>query len=252
MDHVCRWLDEPSPTEANAAAKGSTSRSLVLAEPGANIVFLEYGEEPVTHPTLLSPKKGGRTPADFSKKVPGQQPAAILADEVVLSPTSGSPQANKEGSTEALSAEDEATAGSSSEALVGSWTCIATNGLEEFLKKTGVGAFQRKLAMAARWPSWDFTLESDRVKFVNHSALGDLHEEILLDGSSYQWKDGRGNPLTCTARWMPTADGGILTISKSGALGRYSEERRVTGDTLVFVLTNEDGASWGRTFQRAA
>mmetsp|Transcript_80355 Transcript_80355/g.236402 ORF Transcript_80355/g.236402 Transcript_80355/m.236402 type:complete len:397 (+) Transcript_80355:113-1303(+) len=134
--------------------------------------------------------------------------------------------------------------------LMGSWKCIATTGLDEFLKATGVGMFQRKLAKAAKWPSWEFSVQDDLVVFINHSAIGDLKEEFPL-GKEYSWKDGHGNLMTCIAEWQATANGGLLLTSRKGAIGSYTEERRVTGNLLEFTLTHGTGVSWGRTFQRS-
>merc|ERR1740121_2561896 len=108
---------------------------------------------------------------------------------------------------------------------------------------TGIGAFQRKLAMAARWPSWDFSMGDGHLRYINHSAMGDLTEDIRLDGQTYQWRDGRGNPMSCSATWEKTAEGGVLRISRTGAIATYREERRVSGNALTFVLTNSDGAT---------
>jgi len=136
--------------------------------------------------------------------------------------------------------------------LAGHWMCTSTFGLDEFLTKNGLGSFQRKLALAARWPNWDFKVEKGRIAFVNHSAMGDLHEQILLDGSKYTWKDGRSNILSCRAKWMKSADGGCLTIWRSHEqVGTYHEERRISGNTLTFTLFSQDGTTWGRAFDRA-
>lgn len=137
--------------------------------------------------------------------------------------------------------------------LLGSWKCVATTGLEDFLKSQGVGVFQRKMALAARWPTWDFIAEdsSKAVKFINHSAVGDLKELMLLDGTEYNIKDGHGNPLACSSSWQPAIGGGILKTIRSGAMGSYTEERCVDGDTLEFVLKqSDDSLSWGRSFVR--
>jgi len=135
--------------------------------------------------------------------------------------------------------------------LAGSWRCVETFGLEEFLKATGVGMFQRKIAMAAAWPKWDFTVDGDILKFINHSAIGDLFEDIPLN-KEYLWKDGHKNEMKCTASWQATPDGGCLTISRSGAIANYSEERAVSGNQLKFLLKHSSGVTWGRTFERAA
>jgi len=137
--------------------------------------------------------------------------------------------------------------------LAGEWQCVATDGMDEFLKATGVGMLQRQIAAKARWPAWEFSVSGGRVHLLNHSAMGDLREEINLSGS-YVCKDGRGNEMTCRAEWEEgqAADGGVLRIRKSGAVGDWTEERRLSGDGLIFVLRDsKTGASWGRTFKRA-
>jgi len=133
--------------------------------------------------------------------------------------------------------------------LVGSWKCVATNGLDEFLKATGVGVFQRKIAKAAKWPRWEYNMKGELLVFVNHSAIGDLREDLLI-GEEYAWRDGHGNAMTCMAEWRSSAMGGTLMISRSGPLGSYTEERCVTGDSLDFTLTHGSGAAWGRSFVR--
>mmetsp|Transcript_41659 Transcript_41659/g.94009 ORF Transcript_41659/g.94009 Transcript_41659/m.94009 type:complete len:376 (-) Transcript_41659:27-1154(-) len=143
-----------------------------------------------------------------------------------------------------------ATGGTIAPALLGSWKCVGTHGLDNFLKATGVGMFQRKIANAAKWPAWDYTVKDEKLIFVNHSAIGDLKEEIPI-GKEYPWKDGHGNPMTCKADWEQTSDGGALLTTRTGSIGDYKEERRVTGDKLEFTLTHGTGVSWGRTFERA-
>lgn len=139
----------------------------------------------------------------------------------------------------------------SASALLGSWKCIATRDLDEFLKATGVSIFQRKIAKAAKWPSWEFSTGDGVVLFINHSAIGDLKEEFPL-GKEYKWTDGQGNPMTCRAEWKAMEGGGVLLTSRSGSIGSYKEERKVVGDILEFTLTHGTGASWGRTFRRSS
>lgn len=141
------------------------------------------------------------------------------------------------------------SAGKLAPALLGSWKCTATRGLDEFLKATGIGIFQRKIAKAAKWPSWEFLPGDNVVVFINHSAIGDLREEFPL-GKEYNWIDGQGNAMTCLAEYKETANGGVLLTSRSGKIGSYQEERKVTDNVLEFTLTHGTGVSWGRTFQR--
>lgn len=133
--------------------------------------------------------------------------------------------------------------------IIGVWKCVETRGLDDFLKATGVGMFQRKIANAARWPGWEYTLKGDRVLFINKSAIGDLKEEFPMR-KEYSWKDGHGNALTCKAEWQPAPDGGTLLTTRSGSIGSFKEERKVVGNRLVFTLTHGTGVSWGRTFER--
>mmetsp|Transcript_17486 Transcript_17486/g.40752 ORF Transcript_17486/g.40752 Transcript_17486/m.40752 type:complete len:413 (-) Transcript_17486:224-1462(-) len=137
-------------------------------------------------------------------------------------------------------------------ALVGRWECVATQGLDEFMVKSGVGTFQRKIAKAAKWPAWEFAANGDVLNFHNHSAIGILKEEIKV-GSEYKWTDGKNNEWTCKASWTRTPSGGKLHIARQGALGNYEELRVVDDDKLEFTLTNPQyQASWGRSFVRKA
>mmetsp|Transcript_95500 Transcript_95500/g.270088 ORF Transcript_95500/g.270088 Transcript_95500/m.270088 type:complete len:426 (+) Transcript_95500:77-1354(+) len=143
------------------------------------------------------------------------------------------------------------TIGFQAGALVGTWKCVATQGLEEFMIATGVGMFQRTIALKARWPEWEFAARGRDIVFVNHSAIGALREEINLH-EEYQWKDGKNNQWTCVANWANSETGGTLRITRNGSMGEYTEERVVGGDNLTFVLKNPKvGVSWGRSFVRA-
>jgi len=244
MDNLAHFLDDDqSPSTANEEKGLSRSGSLVMAEPGANAaVCLRSEDRLAEHPTLLSPKK-----SQDSLKKPSSDTLVIDADALIASEKEE--PAAAEVSTDAAKEEDDMAT-----PLAGNWHCVATNGLEEFLKATGVPAFYRRFALSARWPSWEFNVTKGHVHFINHSAMGDLHERIPLDGSDYIWKDGRGNPLTCSSKWEPSADGGVLTTRRhgtvSGNTANFSETRKVSGNTLVFELDNGEGLTWGRTFER--
>eukprot|EP00435_Cladocopium_sp_Y103_P015709 s243_g3.t2 len=136
------------------------------------------------------------------------------------------------------------------EVLLGTWKCVDTWGLDEFLKTNGVGMLQRKLAASAKWPNWDFIRTERGIRFVNHSMLGDLVEDIDLT-EEYASKDGQGNLAKCRAEWLTVRDGGMLRTRKMGDLGDWIEERKVTDDRLEFVLTQQkNGSKWGRSFVR--
>lgn len=132
--------------------------------------------------------------------------------------------------------------------MLGSWKCVSTFGLDEFLKATGVNAFQRRFAAAARWPTWEFQADGDALLFINHSALGDLKESIVFN-TEYVNKDGRGNPNTCYAKWKGDNTEGLLEISRKMSMGNFVEYRELQGDNLSFRLDNGQ-VVWGRTFER--
>mmetsp|Transcript_63227 Transcript_63227/g.193409 ORF Transcript_63227/g.193409 Transcript_63227/m.193409 type:complete len:110 (-) Transcript_63227:80-409(-) len=108
--------------------------------------------------------------------------------------------------------------------------------------------------MAAAWPRWEFAKLQDArtgLHFTNHSAIGDLHEDIPI-GTEYEWKDGHRNCYTCVATWVNSAEGGTLSITRSGKAASYSEVRIVCDNSLTFELTHENGVQWGRVFVRGA
>lgn len=175
-----------------------------------------------------------------------------LKEDIQSSPRKGAMQMLEEAPDEEEQpsmVRVETNGGGKAAVLMGTWKCTDTFGLEEFLKASGVGVFQRKIAMAAKWPAWDFSNEGDHILFINHSAIGDLREQIPL-GREYAWKDGHKNDYICTASWEAAAAGGTLKIDRKGKIGDYVEQRTVQGDRLEFVLTHSNGVKWGRTFER--
>ncbi|CAK0827324.1 unnamed protein product [Prorocentrum cordatum] len=146
--------------------------------------------------------------------------------------------------------------------FLGHWACVDTWGLEEFLRGMGVGKVKRVAASAAPWPSWDFEEEGGALVWVNHSALGDLREEIQVDGEEYEVLDGKEahrrcgtslrphllrdpvqekQRLKCRAFW----EGEALVIERNGPQGRFREERSVGPDgKLHFVLRNLEQTPW--------
>ncbi|CAJ1395348.1 unnamed protein product [Effrenium voratum] len=150
------------------------------------------------------------------------------------------------GASEEEEDEDEEGDGDV-EPLLGSWLCMDTWGLEEFLKANNVNLIQRKLALSAKWPSWDFERTAGGLRFVNRTMLGDLVEEVCFD-REYENRDGQGNLLKCRAEWLPQKRGGCLRTSRKGDIGSWVEERSVSDDKLSFKLTHSNGAKWGRSF----
>jgi len=132
--------------------------------------------------------------------------------------------------------------------LAGAWVCIATWGLEEFLKSTGVSWARRKAAMGAPWPSWEFQQSGDHVVFVNNSAVGVLREEITANNQPFTIVDGWKQSVNCLSYW----DNGALIIEKEGPQGKFREERRIDDNGLLqFSLQpiKPEGPKWGRSFE---
>lgn len=140
--------------------------------------------------------------------------------------------------------------GSSRPDFNGEWVCIATWGLDEFLKEMGISYMKRLAASKAPWPSWEFQQNQDKIKFCNHTMLGDINEEFVVDGPEYSTVDGHKQTLTCQARW----EGSILVIERNGPQGRFREERSIDPTTgeLHFKLQGMEANSsaWGRKFKR--
>jgi len=140
--------------------------------------------------------------------------------------------------------------------IQGKWKCVETWGMDEFLKSMGIGKLQRMAAAKAPWPSWQFTQDGDQITFTNKTAMGDIRETFVADGSEYTMVDGYKRNILSQATWQVDA----LVITRSGPEGRSLEERKVTGDKLFFRLAklNENGEEvsgapqWGRVFERSS
>jgi len=136
----------------------------------------------------------------------------------------------------------------------GSWTCIDTWGMDEFLKAMGIGYVQRMAASRAPWPTWEFeSLGQDIILFVNHGPLGDIEEEIEIGGAGYSSIDGRRQTISNKAYWKGDGEISKLIIERSGPQGEFIEERSLDGSkNLVFVLKaklKSKEVEWGRTFK---
>mmetsp|Transcript_25469 Transcript_25469/g.59294 ORF Transcript_25469/g.59294 Transcript_25469/m.59294 type:complete len:506 (+) Transcript_25469:49-1566(+) len=142
--------------------------------------------------------------------------------------------------------------------IVGKWTCVETWGLDDFLKSVGIGRLQRMAAANAPWPSWHFAQDGERISFTNKTAMGDIREAFVPNGPEYTMVDGQKRTILSKATWH----GDTLVITRRGPEGRFLEERKVSGERLMFRLAklSEDGPEevaddtpqWGRVFQRAA
>jgi len=133
--------------------------------------------------------------------------------------------------------------------LTGEWVCIETWGLDDFLKEMGISYMKRLAATKAPWPSWEFKQDKDQINFCNHTMLGDIKEEFVADGGSYQMIDGHKQTLNCTAFW----EGATLVIERAGPQGRFREERQIDANgVLNFTLKGcePETKEWGRKFKR--
>lgn len=132
--------------------------------------------------------------------------------------------------------------------FTGTWECVETWGLDEFLVAMGVGRMRRLAASKAPWPNWQFTHKGNEITYVNKSKFGVMTEAFKVDGSEYQHKDLEKNVTTCKAR----LEGPALIIERQGKEHRNVETRTIkNGDTMDFVL-KMDGLdkTWGRRFTR--
>lgn len=132
--------------------------------------------------------------------------------------------------------------------LNGCWKCVNTWGLDEFLQKMQVNRFQRMAANKAPWPTWEFHQANDKIKYVNHSAMGDCVEEFVVGGPEYTVTDLKGYLNTCKAYWEDDA----LKIDKViHGQGSSTEVRTITNDKLEFyIYVPAVDFKWGRTFER--
>jgi len=133
----------------------------------------------------------------------------------------------------------------------GSWVCIATWGLDEFLKAAGISYVQRCAAAKASWPSWDFEQDEDSIKFCNHTMMGDISEVFTVGGPEYIAVDGRKQKIRSNATWEGS---NCLLILRDGPQGKFQERRLINEKgELHFTLTGKEAGtehSWGRSFVR--
>lgn len=197
-----------------------------------------------------SPSRGTEKPLSLKqgRKFPEENETEDVSDDESKPTDAYNFPANTAPASNVL--EEQAALQAAGKWLSGDWKCVATQGLEPFLIATGIGWAQRKIANAAAWPSWSFSIQDDRILFVNNAAIGVIKEEIPLN-KDFTSMDGQKNPLESHATWIPSDNGGNLYVKRNGPLGKYREERTVTGNKLEFLLTNETvGCIWGRTFER--
>lgn len=134
----------------------------------------------------------------------------------------------------------------------GTWICVKTWGLEEFLIQTGISRMRRMAALRAPWPKWEFRQLGDQFVYVNRGALGAIQEEFKADGAPYVALDGWKQELACKAFW----EDAILVIERKGPQGNFREERFLDADGQLqfFLRPLEEGKTnvrWGRTFEKA-
>lgn len=191
-----------------------------------------FEEEPAVAPAPTPAPPAGDHAADQEERRPEAEPPA---------PEAAAP--------EQAAPEEAAPAAAPCLELLGKWTCVDTWGMEDFLKAQKRSFFERKIALSARWPEWEFKRDGEEIVFLNLTQMGLLTERIVI-GREYESVDGQKNQWKVNASWAPAEAGGCLVQERAGAQGCFKEERTVNGDKLDFVLTR-DGTSWGRSFVRA-
>lgn len=228
-----RSSSESQPGSARGAAGpgdqrmtlGSSSHSLGAAsESGRFFSFIE-GSQAVSAPA-------SDCAGDFSKRMSAHMEqfhgVSFIAEEAPDIDTSGS-----DGSPANLN---------------GNWECVETWGLDDFLKKMGVGRIRRLAALKAPWPTWQFCQVGDEFTYVNRSKFGVMTEVFVADGSEYTHNDLENNVTICRAYWREA----VLVIERQGPQGKCKETRAITANgEMHFVFSVEAmSCSWGRRFIR--
>lgn len=137
----------------------------------------------------------------------------------------------------------------------GSWTCIDTWGLDDFLKASGIGWLQRTAAVKAPWPSWEFIQpddDPDLILFTNRSGFGVVEENMRVDGPEYTAIDAKKQKVVSKAYWQDD----LFLIDRAGPQGKWLEKRSIDNDgklQFTFVPLDEhlSAAQWGRVFIRS-
>mmetsp|Transcript_6424 Transcript_6424/g.14054 ORF Transcript_6424/g.14054 Transcript_6424/m.14054 type:complete len:410 (+) Transcript_6424:34-1263(+) len=232
--------------KAGSTANGSMGKSWSLWSTRSGKTPISPASVLSRLPTPTSSRRMGETRSFTSPKAANLLAMLSSASRNVAGQASKSP-ASTTGQQDLDEEEHDGTPSFS-----GDWVCVGTWGLEDFLKKIGTPYMQRKLALSAPWPSWEFRQTGNNFYFKNKGCLGDIVEEFVVGGPSYSMRDGRKQLLTCSATWLD----GTLVIKRNGPQGEFQEERTIdpNGKTMHFVLRSLDGSgsSWGRTFERSS
>lgn len=205
--------------------------------------------------------KAPAMPAVASQDVPPTCCSLSRGRLHIYSPAKASQEENKEEDVEEH--EEQPLSPQSQQKRLsfgGRWVCVATFGLQDFLKKEGFSKMQRLAASRTPWPEWEFDQDGDRFKFVNRSAMGDLIEEFVVGGPGHTSLDGWRQSIASRAIW----ERATLVIERKGPQGLFREERFVDSEgNLQFRLRKSNGSNgapeappiaslsgWGRTFRR--
>jgi len=215
------------------------------------------GESPVTTVTEIAPQPGssGRRSSISFTNAPGASRSSKL--QVPRAGVAASMQHRMSRHFEDFHGVplEEGAAGKGSDAsskgtdFNGTWECVETWGLDQFLQGIKVGRVRRLAAMRAPWPTWELKQAGLDFTYINKSKFGTMTETFTADGSEYSHKDLEGNVSTCKAT---VKDGVSLVIERVGKQGRCWETRTIKdGDALDFQLEMEGiEAKWGRRFVR--
>eukprot|EP00931_Biecheleriopsis_adriatica_P038226 TRINITY_DN21918_c0_g1_i1.p1 TRINITY_DN21918_c0_g1~~TRINITY_DN21918_c0_g1_i1.p1 ORF type:complete len:341 (-),score=44.72 TRINITY_DN21918_c0_g1_i1:73-1095(-) len=193
----------------------------------------------------LSQKMGQVAP--FDSVVPSEKPRAVCKGGDDRSPASDK---TTRPSEPGMDEERLDKLQSCVHPLSGSWRCVDSEGLDDFLKAAGGGFLERSLFLNAGRLIWKFSVGSDWINYIAHTATGIIGESVPLDGSSFVQEYCRGSLFECRASWENSEYGGVLTIRRQGSAGSYVEVCRVHGNNLSYVLSIDPECSWSCTFRR--
>eukprot|EP00486_Rosalina_sp_Unknown_P004939 CAMPEP_0201567562 /NCGR_PEP_ID=MMETSP0190_2-20130828/8107_1 /ASSEMBLY_ACC=CAM_ASM_000263 /TAXON_ID=37353 /ORGANISM="Rosalina sp." /LENGTH=173 /DNA_ID=CAMNT_0047987695 /DNA_START=27 /DNA_END=548 /DNA_ORIENTATION=+ len=137
--------------------------------------------------------------------------------------------------------------------FTGIWELKTNDNLDAFMKSQGIGYMKRKLMSMA---SVTLTIDhqGDTMKVKAKLPIGEINEELPLDGTTKQTTNPMGDEIKMTASWKD--DTKQVLIIKTDNL---KTKKKVTmtrsmpdKDTLKDEMTNDQGISMTRNFKRKA
>ena len=135
----------------------------------------------------------------------------------------------------------------------GVWELTTNENLDNFMKSQGIGWAKRKLMSVA---SVTLTIDQDNnkniMKVKAKLPIGEVDEELVLDGSTKETKNPMGDTIKMCAAWKDDKKQ-ILVIKTDNqkTKKKVTMERSMPNiNELKDQMTNEDNISMVRTFKR--